>query len=122
MLPPARRTNDNYVFVDADTYQAAILNTKLPPGFRLEVEATVISNLQKRQATLKQQQKTASKTSKSRHDEKRVKQKSQIESVSQEQSMDLKPDQKENSQEPIFDESKDVASFVAGSASQPPDF
>jgi hypothetical protein len=36
-LPPMRprKNSDTHMFVDADTYQAAILNIKLPHGFKL---------------------------------------------------------------------------------------
>ena len=30
-----RKNSDTHMFVDADTYQAAILNIKLPHGFKL---------------------------------------------------------------------------------------
>ena len=34
----ARKDENNYISIDADTYQAAILNVKLPPGFKLECD------------------------------------------------------------------------------------
>jgi len=34
----ARKDENNYISIDADTYQAAILNVRLPPGFKLECD------------------------------------------------------------------------------------
>ena len=39
-LPPmrVRKNSENFIFLDADTYQTAILNVLLPMGIKLETE------------------------------------------------------------------------------------
>lgn len=49
-----RKNADGHIFIDADTYQTAILNTRLPIHIRLEPEAVVKRTIQvkaKREAT-----------------------------------------------------------------------
>lgn len=49
-----RKNEDGHIFIDADTYQTAILNTRLPIHIRLEPEAVVKRTIQvkaKREAT-----------------------------------------------------------------------
>ena len=60
-LPPmrTRKNSDKYIFMDADTYQAAILNIKLPNGVRLLEEDFVhkqMMNMKKKNAFLRKKQ------------------------------------------------------------------
>jgi len=43
-----RKQENEHVYLDADIYQAAVLNVKLPPGFRLECEDIILRAMQKR--------------------------------------------------------------------------
>ena len=49
VLPPmrTRKNSDDYIFIDADTYQAAFLNIQLPHGVRLEFENVVYRQIKK---------------------------------------------------------------------------
>ena len=53
------RKEDNYIYLDADVYQAAILNVQLPFGIRIEQEHSVLKQMQtkekKKEKLLKEQ-------------------------------------------------------------------
>ena len=55
----SRKNSDSHIFLDADTYQAAILNLKLPNGIRLMEEDHVhkmIQNAKKKYLASKKRQ------------------------------------------------------------------
>lgn len=44
----ARKDENNFVCIDADTYQSAILNVKLPYGFKIECDYFVLKAIEKK--------------------------------------------------------------------------
>lgn len=44
----ARKDENNYVSIDVDTYQAAILNVRLPAGFKLECDYIILKTIEKK--------------------------------------------------------------------------
>lgn len=62
----ARKDENNYVSIDADTYQAAILNLKLPPGFKLECDYIILKAIEKKKQLEKINRKMEQKAEKAR--------------------------------------------------------
>lgn len=62
----ARRDESNYVSIDADTYQAAILNVKLPTGFKLECDYIILKTIEKKKQLEKINRKLEQKAEKAR--------------------------------------------------------